>query len=137
MKGVIRICKPKKDRQHNDQKKKDKRTNNDLQSITHKTKDRVTQNHTNNRGELRCSRRISSSFCTNFMLSIINDAEHEFSYFSLSFFQLIIWINQQMALTMLKQTMGVWYICMYKYFLSVSILNNILYNQMSLLALNR
>jgi hypothetical protein len=32
-KGVIRICKSTKDRQHNDQKKKDKRTNNDLQNI--------------------------------------------------------------------------------------------------------
>jgi hypothetical protein len=29
--------------QHNGQKKKYKRTNNDLQSITHKTKDRVTR----------------------------------------------------------------------------------------------
>jgi hypothetical protein len=42
IKGVIRIRKL-KDRQHNDQKKKDKRTNNDLQNITHKTKDRVTR----------------------------------------------------------------------------------------------
>ena len=42
-KGVIRICKSKKDRQHNVQKKKDKGTNNDLQHITHKTKDRVTR----------------------------------------------------------------------------------------------
>jgi hypothetical protein len=41
-KGVIRIRKSKKDRQHNGQKKKDKRTNNDLQNITQKTKDRVT-----------------------------------------------------------------------------------------------
>ena len=32
-KGVIRIRKSKKDRQHNDQKKKDKMTNNDLQNI--------------------------------------------------------------------------------------------------------
>ena len=37
-KGVIRICKSKKNRQHNDQKEKYKRTNNDLQN-THKTKD--------------------------------------------------------------------------------------------------
>ena len=37
-KGVIRIRKSKKDRQHNGQKKKAKRTNNDLQSITHKLK---------------------------------------------------------------------------------------------------
>ena len=41
-KVVIRICKLKKDRQHNGQKIKDKRTNNDLQNITHRTKDRVT-----------------------------------------------------------------------------------------------
>ena len=32
-KGVIRIRKSKKDRQHNAQKKKDKMTNNDLQNI--------------------------------------------------------------------------------------------------------
>ena len=40
-KGVIRIRISKKNRQHNGWKKKDKRTNNDLQNITHKTKDRV------------------------------------------------------------------------------------------------
>jgi len=39
-KGVNIIRKSKKDRQHNGQKKQD---NNDLQSITHKTKDRVTR----------------------------------------------------------------------------------------------
>ena len=33
IKGVIRIRKSKKNRQHNGQKKKDKRTNNDLQNI--------------------------------------------------------------------------------------------------------
>ena len=32
-KGVIRIRKAKKEKQHNGQKKKDKRTNNDLQNI--------------------------------------------------------------------------------------------------------
>jgi hypothetical protein len=37
-KGVIRIRKS-KDRQHNGQKKMDKKRNNDIQSITHKTKD--------------------------------------------------------------------------------------------------
>ena len=41
VKGVIRICKSKKDRQHNCQKKKDKRTNNDIQNTTQKTKDRA------------------------------------------------------------------------------------------------
>ena len=39
---VIRIHKS-KDRQHNGQQKKDKRTNNDLQNNTKKTKDGVTQ----------------------------------------------------------------------------------------------
>jgi hypothetical protein len=37
-KGVIRICISKKKRQHNDQKKKYKRTNNDLQNIHIKLK---------------------------------------------------------------------------------------------------
>ena len=32
-----------KNRQHNNKKTKDKSTNNDLQNITHKTKDRVTR----------------------------------------------------------------------------------------------
>jgi hypothetical protein len=41
-KGVIRIRKS-KDRKHNGQKKKDKRTTNDLQNITQWTKDWVTR----------------------------------------------------------------------------------------------
>ena len=40
-KGVIRIRKSKKGRQLNGQKKKYKRTNNDLENFTHKTKDRA------------------------------------------------------------------------------------------------
>ena len=42
-KGVIRNHISKKNRQYNGQKKKHKRTNNDLQNFTHKTKDRVTR----------------------------------------------------------------------------------------------
>ena len=42
-KRVFRIRKSKKNRQHNGQKKKDKRTNNNLQNITQKTKDRATR----------------------------------------------------------------------------------------------
>jgi len=38
-KGAIRIHKSKKDRQHNGQMNKDKRTNNVLQNTTQKTKD--------------------------------------------------------------------------------------------------
>jgi hypothetical protein len=41
-KGVIIIHKPKKYTKHNGQKKKDKGTNNDLQSTTQKAKYRVT-----------------------------------------------------------------------------------------------
>ena len=43
IKAVIRIRKPKKDRQHNGQKKKDKRANNDIQSITHNIKDPISR----------------------------------------------------------------------------------------------
>ena len=58
-KGVIRIRKS-KDRQHNGQKKKDKRTNNDIQYTAHKTKNRVTRTPL----KLRCSRSSSSSCST-------------------------------------------------------------------------
>jgi hypothetical protein len=33
IKGIIRICKPKKDRQHNGQGKRDEMTKNDLQNV--------------------------------------------------------------------------------------------------------
>ena len=57
--GVIRIH-TSKDRQHNGQKKKEKKTNNDLQNITQKTKDRVTQTPLKTGGELRCSRDVAN-----------------------------------------------------------------------------
>jgi hypothetical protein len=63
-KGVMRIRQSKKDRQYNGQKKKDKRTNNNLQNITRKTTDRVTQTQLKTAGELRCSGRVSSSCST-------------------------------------------------------------------------
>jgi len=63
-KGVIKIRKSNKDRQHNGQKKKDKRTNNDLQNITHKTKDRVTRIPLKTESELRCSGRVCVSYST-------------------------------------------------------------------------
>ena len=49
---VIRIRKSEKNRQHNGQVKKDKRTNNDLQNITHKTIDRVPRIPLKTGGEL-------------------------------------------------------------------------------------
>ena len=64
-KGVIRIRKSKKDRQYNIwPKKKYKRTNNDLQMITQKTKDRATRTSLNTDRELRCPGRVSSSCFT-------------------------------------------------------------------------
>ena len=45
-------------------KEKDKQTNNDLQNITHKTKNRVTRTPLKTGGELRCSGMVSSSCCT-------------------------------------------------------------------------
>ena len=60
-KGVIRIRISKKNKQHNGQKIKDKTTNNDLQNIHIKLKN---TNPTKNRGELRDSRRVSSSCST-------------------------------------------------------------------------
>ena len=59
-KGVIRIRKS-KDRQHNGQKKRDRRTNNDLQNTTHKPKDRVTRTPLNTMCEIGCSGRVSIS----------------------------------------------------------------------------
>ena len=55
------MTKRQKDRQHNGQKRKDKGTNKDLQSITHKTKDRVTRTPLQTGSELMCSERVSSS----------------------------------------------------------------------------
>ena len=63
-KGVIRIRKSNKDRQHNDQKKTDKGTNNDLQNIAHKTKDRVTRTPLKTGSVLKYSRRVCSSCYT-------------------------------------------------------------------------
>ena len=63
-KGVIRIRISKKNRQHNGQKKKYKRTNNDLQNIHIKTKDRITRTPLKTGGELRCSGRVGSSCST-------------------------------------------------------------------------
>ena len=56
-KGVIRIRKSKKNRQHNGQKRKDKQRST---RHAHKTKDRVTQTPLKTGGELGCSGQVSS-----------------------------------------------------------------------------
>ena len=63
-KGVIRIRKPNKTANTMTKKKKDKRTNNDLQNITYKTKDRVTWTPLKTGGELMCFGRVGSSCST-------------------------------------------------------------------------
>jgi hypothetical protein len=60
-KGVIRIRKSKRDRQHKGQKKKKKRINNDLRKTTQNTKDRGTRTPLNIGGELRCPGSCPSS----------------------------------------------------------------------------
>ena len=70
-KGVIRIRKSSKNREHNGQKKKDKQRST---RHTHKTKDRVTQTPLKTMGELGCSGRVSSdtrrvNLATNAVLS--------------------------------------------------------------------
>jgi len=62
--GVIKICNSKKDRHHNDQTKKDKRTNNNLQNITHKSKDRITRTPLKTGGEHRCAGKVNSTCST-------------------------------------------------------------------------
>ena len=62
-KGVIRSRKLKKNRQHNG-KKRIKEQINDQQSTRQKTKDRVTRIPLKTGSELRCPRRVSSSFST-------------------------------------------------------------------------
>ena len=53
-KRIIRIRESKKDIQDNGVKKKEKRTNNDLQNTTQKTKDRATRIPLKTGGEHRC-----------------------------------------------------------------------------------
>ena len=72
-KGVIRIRKS-KDRQHNDKKKRDKRTNNDLQNSIQKTKDRATPS--TNPGECKCFVRARSSCSTSGTLRVIELLKH-------------------------------------------------------------
>jgi hypothetical protein len=64
-KGLFRIgCISKKNKIYNGQKKRDKRTNNDLHNSTQKTKNWTTQIPHKTEGDLRCSGRVSSSCST-------------------------------------------------------------------------
>ena len=62
-KWIIRIH-ISKDRQYNGKTKKDKRTSNNLQNTTNKTKDRATRTTLNSGSKLRCSGMVISS-CSN------------------------------------------------------------------------
>ena len=90
-KWVIRIRKS-KDRQHNGQKKKDKRTNNDRQNITYKTKYLVTRTPLKNGGELRCSGRVSSSCSTGgtIHVNLVKNPMTSHDKFDLSFCDIVL-----------------------------------------------
>jgi hypothetical protein len=60
-KGLIRIRISKNNRQHNDQKKKDKQRST---KHTHKTKDQATRTQLKTGGAIRCSGRVGSSCST-------------------------------------------------------------------------
>jgi hypothetical protein len=62
LKGVIKSCNTKKERQYNGQKKKNKRTNNNSQNITQKTKDRATWIPLKTGNELKCVLRKDRHF---------------------------------------------------------------------------
>jgi hypothetical protein len=73
-KGVIRICKSRKNRQHNGQKTEEQTTQWPKEKVqkdkqrptkhTYKTKDRVTRTPLKTWSEFRCSGRVSSFFST-------------------------------------------------------------------------
>jgi hypothetical protein len=75
--GVTRIHKSKKDmyRQNNDQKKKDKSQTTIYKTLHRKLKSSNT-NPIKNRGELRCSRRVSSS-CSTSDTRRVTDKRHK------------------------------------------------------------
>ena len=62
---MIRICKSKKDRQHNGETKNDEKTKKDLQTTIQKTRDLATRTPLKTEGELRYSDRLRSSCSTN------------------------------------------------------------------------
>ena len=61
-KWVIRSSQSKKDRQHNGQQKKDKRTNTYLQNTTQKTKDWVTRTSPKTESKFGCSGSVSANY---------------------------------------------------------------------------
>ena len=60
-KGEIRSRNSKRVKKYNGQKKKDKKTYNDLQNTTHITKDAAIRTPLKTGDELKCTRRVSSS----------------------------------------------------------------------------
>jgi hypothetical protein len=64
-KGVIRISKSKKNRQHNGQRKMTNGQTTIYKTLHIKTKDRVTRTSLKTGGELRCSGRVGSSCSIN------------------------------------------------------------------------
>ena len=68
---VIRIGISKKNSHHNGQKKKVQKDKQRFTQLTQKTKDQVTRTPRKSEGELRCSRKVSSS-CSNSAIRSVN-----------------------------------------------------------------
>jgi len=82
--------KSKKDKRHNGQKKKNKRINNDLQNITHKTKDRATRTPLKTRGENLILMWHSTIWCVSCRILAIDF--HNFSMNIQILYHLFLWI---------------------------------------------
>ena len=74
---ATRIRTSKKNRQHNDQKKKVQKDKQRSAKHTHKTKDRVTRTTLKTGGELMCSGRVSSFCPTSGTRRVILAKSHE------------------------------------------------------------
>jgi hypothetical protein len=79
---VIRICKSKKNRQHNAQKKSTKGQTTIYKIYAYETKDRVTRTPLKTGGELMCSGRVSSSCSTSGTrrVNLVSGGEEDGSY---------------------------------------------------------
>ena len=105
-KGVIKIFKLKKNRQHNGQKEKGQKDKQRSTKHTHKTKDRVTRSSLKTGGELRCSERVSSSYSTSdtrryFVLDVYSRRTHypESESTTLCFYSCMLYVLRGEAAT--------------------------------------
>ena len=83
-KGVIKIHKSQMYRQHKDYKEKDKRTNNDVQNTTQKTKDRagrITQNRWHKTKQKQGDLRVFGGICGGHLFNVLCYALFFFGFY--------------------------------------------------------